>query len=179
LPKPGPVDQSAGDKIAKELSTYACAWFEEEGIPENRANIAVRALLRFHGQGGEIAVDWGDTPAATQERFRQAHEALYGFVLDAQIELVTLRIEAVGRTEASPRPSLKEGEPPRPVATQMVHWEAGDVETPIYDRASFCAHVTIAGPAVITQLDTTTIIPPGWTATVHSSAALLLKRTDT
>lgn len=178
LPKSGPVDQTAGDKIARELSADARAWFEEEGIPENRADITVRALLRFHGQGGEIAVDWADTPAETEERFRQAHEALYGFVLDAQIELVTLRIEAAGRTEASPRPSLEEGVPPRPIATQIVHWETGDVETPIYDRASFCANATIAGPAVVTQLDTTTIIPPGWTATVHPSAALLLKRTD-
>ncbi|MBM1690964.1 hydantoinase/oxoprolinase family protein [Sulfitobacter geojensis] len=176
LPTPGAIDQSVGDSIASELVKDATAWLEEEGIPVERRDIQTRALLRFHGQGGEIAVDWADTPEDTETRFKQAHEALYGFILDAQVELVTLRIEAAGRTEASPRPDLDTGEKPAPVQSQMVHWETGDVDTPIYDRATLCAGVRLSGPAVITQLDTTTIIPPGWSATVHPSAALLLEK---
>jgi N-methylhydantoinase A len=176
LPTPGAIDQSVGDSIASELVKDATAWLEEEGIPVERRDIQTRALLRFHGQGGEIAVDWADTPEDTETRFKQAHEALYGFILDAQVELVTLRIEAAGRTEASPRPDLEAGEKPAPVQSQMVHWETGDVDTPIYDRATLCAGVRLSGPAVITQLDTTTIIPPGWSATVHPSAALLLEK---
>ncbi|MGJ8556038.1 MAG: hydantoinase/oxoprolinase family protein [Sulfitobacter geojensis] len=176
LPTPGAIDQSVGDSIASELVKDATAWLEEEGIPVERRDIQTRALLRFHGQGGEIAVDWADTPEDTETRFKQAHEALYGFILDAQVELVTLRIEAAGRTEASPRPDLETGEKPAPVQSQMVHWETGDVDTPIYDRATLCAGVRLSGPAVITQLDTTTIIPPGWSATVHPSAALLLEK---
>ncbi|WP_281993076.1 hydantoinase/oxoprolinase family protein [Sulfitobacter geojensis] len=176
LPTPGAIDQSVGDSIASELVKDATAWLEEEGIPVERRDIQTRALLRFHGQGGEIAVDWADTPEDTETRFKQAHEALYGFILDAQVELVTLRIEAAGRTEASPRPDLEAGEKPAPVQSQMVHWESGDVDTPIYDRATLCAGVRLSGPAVITQLDTTTIIPPGWSATVHPSAALLLEK---
>ena len=176
LPTPGAIDQSVGDSIASELVKDATAWLEEEGIPVERRDIQTRALLRFHGQGGEIAVDWADTPEDTETRFKQAHEALYGFILDAQVELVTLRIEAAGRTEASPRPDLETGEKPAPVQSQMVHWESGDVDTPIYDRATLCAGVRLSGPAVITQLDTTTIIPPGWSATVHPSAALLLEK---
>ena len=176
LPTPGAIDQSVGDSIASELVKDATAWLEEEGIPVERRDIQTRALLRFHGQGGEIAVVWADTPEDTETRFKQAHEALYGFILDAQVELVTLRIEAAGRTEASPRPDLEAGEKPAPVQSQMVHWETGDVDTPIYDRATLCAGVRLSGPAVITQLDTTTIIPPGWSATVHPSAALLLEK---
>ncbi|WP_082894812.1 hydantoinase/oxoprolinase family protein [Sulfitobacter geojensis] len=176
LPTPGAIDQSVGDSIASELVKDATAWLEEEGIPVERRDIQTRALLRFHGQGGEIAVDWADTPEETETRFKQAHEALYGFILDAQVELVTLRIEAAGRTEASPRPDLEAGEKPAPVQSQMVHWETGDVDTPIYDRATLRAGVRLSGPAVITQLDTTTIIPPGWSATVHPSAALLLEK---
>jgi N-methylhydantoinase A len=176
LPTPGAIDQSVGDSIASDLVKNATAWLEEEGIPLERRDIQTRALLRFHGQGGEIAVDWADTPDETEMRFKQAHEALYGFILDAQVELVTLRIEAAGRTEASPRPDLETGGEPTPVQSQMVHWETGDVDTPIYDRATLCAGARLSGPAVITQLDTTTIIPPGWSATVHPSAALLLEK---
>jgi len=176
LPTPGIIDQDQGDKIAGDLVKSATAWLDDEGTPEGRRDIQVRAMLRFHGQGGEIAVDWAKTPEATEDHFRQAHMALYGFVLEAQIELVTLRIEAVGRTEASSRPDIAEGPAPVPIQSQMVHWESGDVDTPVYDRASLTAGSTLAGPVVITQLDTTTIIPPGWVATVHPSAALLLKR---
>ncbi|KIN74346.1 hydantoinase/oxoprolinase family protein [Sulfitobacter guttiformis] len=176
LPTPGPIDQAMGDKIASELVQNATVWLEQEGIPDARRDIQTRALLRFYGQGGEIAVDWADTPEQTEARFKQAHEALYGFVLDTQVELVTLRIEAAGRTVPSPRPDLEPGQAPAAMQSQMVHWESGDVETPIYDRATLPAGSTLDGPAVITQLDTTTIIPPGWRATVHPSAALLLKR---
>ena len=176
LPTPGPIDQEEGDAIAADLEQNAMNWLEAEGIPDARRQIARRALLRFHGQGGEIAVDWAATPEETENRFRAAHQALYGFVLDAQIELVTLRIEATGRTEPSPRPELAEGPAPAPIHSQTVHWESGSVDTPIFDRATLSAGVTLAGPAVITQLDTTTIIPPGWSATVHPSAALLLTK---
>ncbi|MEP2470526.1 MAG: hydantoinase/oxoprolinase family protein, partial [Paracoccaceae bacterium] len=176
LPTPGAIDQALGNEIAADLVKRATQWLDQEDIPHARRDTQVRALLRFHGQGGEIAVDWAGTPEATEALFRKSHEALYGFVLDAQIELVTLRVEAVGRTVPSPRPDLLEGEAPVPVQNQMVHWETGDMNTPIYDRATLFAGVTLVGPAVITQLDTTTIIPPGWSATVHPSAALLLKR---
>lgn len=178
LPTPGAIDQELGNTIAADLVRDATRWLDHEDIPDTRRETRVRALLRFHGQGGEIAVDWAETPEATEILFREAHEALYGFVLDAQIELVTLRVEAVGRTEASPRPDLEQGDMPEPVQSQMVHWENGDVDTPIYDRDTLPAGSTYAGPAVITQLDTTTIIPPGWSATVHPSAALLLKRDE-
>ncbi len=176
LPTPGPIDQAEGDRIAEELIAAATTWLQHEDIPPARRDIQARALLRFHGQGGEIAVDWAATAEETEARFKEAHQALYGFVLDAQIELVTLRIEAAGRTEPSPRPELQPGDLPAPVQSQMVHWETGDADTPIYNRESLPAGAILAGPAVITQLDTTTIIPPGWSATVHPSAALLLKR---
>ncbi|SFE59791.1 N-methylhydantoinase A [Sulfitobacter brevis] len=176
LPTSGAIDQVQGDAIVAALVKDAIAWLDEETIPEPRQDIQVRALMRFHGQGGEIAVDWSSTPEETESRFMTAHKALYGFVLDAGIELVTLRVEAAGRTEPSPRPDLAEGSDPVPIQSQTVHWETGTEQTPIYDRATLAAGASISGPAVITQLDTTTIIPPGWTATVHPSAALLLKR---
>jgi N-methylhydantoinase A len=176
MPTPGAIDQAQGDTIANELINNATAWLQEEGIPAPRRDIQARALLRFHGQGGEIAVDWADTPEETESHFKQAHEALYGFILEAQIELVTLRIEAAGRTEPSPRPDLAVGQMPAPVQSQMIHWETGDVDTPIYDRNTLTTGSTLVGPTVITQLDTTTIIPLGWSATVHPSAALLLKK---
>ena len=179
LPTPGPVKQDTGDEIMAALRKDATDWMDHEGISEDQRMLMARALLRFHGQGGEIAVDWGDTPAETEERFRAAHKALYGFVLDAGIELVTLRIEAVGRTEPVQTPALAATEMPDPLQTQTVHWPDGIFETPIYDRAALGAETSLAGPAILTQLDTTALIAPGWTATVQSSGALVLEKDAT
>lgn len=176
LPTPGPVDQVAGDAIAAELTHKAMDWMDRENILDGQRDLQTRALLRFHGQGGEIAIDWGNTVDETEQRFRDAHTALYGFVLDAPIELVTIRVEAAGRTEKGEVPALERSERPTPLQMQMVHWPLGVMETPIFDRAALGAHTTIAGPAILTQLDTTSIIAPGWMARVHASGALLMTK---
>ncbi|WP_298985486.1 hydantoinase/oxoprolinase family protein [uncultured Roseibium sp.] len=176
LPMPGQTDQDVGDAIVSELTSKAEEWLDTEGVPTEERVLQARALLRFHGQGGEIAVDWGLSAPETEKNFRAAHEALYGFVLDAPIELVTLRVEALGRTEPIKVPALDPATKPDPLQTQMVHWSDGTLETPIYDRAALGAEVEIFGPAILTQLDTTSVISPGWTAQVHASGALLLKR---
>jgi N-methylhydantoinase A len=58
----------------------------------------------------------------------------------------------------------------------MVHFAAGSRETPVYERASLAAGVRLAGPAIVTQLDATTLVPPGWAVEVDRSGALLLRR---
>ncbi|MEQ6250726.1 hydantoinase/oxoprolinase family protein [Sulfitobacter sp. HNIBRBA3233] len=176
LPKPGPVDQAAGDSIVAALTEDAIRWLETEDVPPAQREIQTRALLRFYGQGGEIAVDWAESASATETRFREAHQALYGFTLDAPIELVTIRVEAAGRTDPVSLPELEDAPAPEPIQTQQVHWHEGTMETPIYDRATFGKNTEIAGPAIITQLDTTSVIAPGWTATVHASGSILLKK---
>jgi N-methylhydantoinase A len=48
------------------------------------------------------------------------------------------------------------------------------LDTPIYGRAVLAAGQRVAGPAVIEELDSTTVVPPGWTAEVHASGCLVL-----
>jgi len=173
---PGPVDQTTGDTIVADLMARALAWLEGEDVPDHQRDLQARALMRFHGQGGEIAVNWGQTPELTETRFRQAHDALYGFVLEAPIELVTIRVEAAGRTGPVAPPALEPTPLPAPLQTQKVHWVGSITETPIYDRDKLGKGAILAGPAILTQLDTTTLIAPGWTACVHSSGALILTK---
>jgi len=176
LPMPGPVDQTGGDAIVSDLMARALTWLEAEDVVDHQRDLQARALLRFHGQGGEIAVNWGGTPEMTETRFRQAHDALYGFVLEAPIELVTIRVEAAGRTAPVAPPALEPAPLPAPLQTQQVHWVGSVAETPIYDRGKLGRGATLTGPAILTQLDTTTLIAPGWTACVHSSGALILTK---
>ena len=57
-----------------------------------------------------------------------------------------------------------------------VHFESGITSVPVVDRSTLGAGATFQGPMILTQLDTTTLVAPGWTGTVHQSGALLLTR---
>ncbi|MCQ1853498.1 hydantoinase/oxoprolinase family protein [Neorhizobium galegae] len=174
LPKAGTVDVAIANGIIAELKTQASAWFETEGVAEKDRRIATVALLRYHGQGGELAVTWGETREAVEAAFAAEHKALYGFELEAAIELVTLRVEAAGMTVEPPPAILEKGSDVTPFDHVPVHFESGVTSVPVVDRSTLGAGATFQGPMILTQLDTTTLVAPGWTGTVHVSGALLL-----
>ena len=112
--------------------------------------------------------------AGVEMAFGAAHESLYGFKLESPIELVTLRIEATGRMPAPQRPVLRAGSGATPQGRHTVHFASGTTDVPLYDRATLGAGDLIDGPAIVTQLDATTFVAPGWSGEVHSSGAILL-----
>jgi N-methylhydantoinase A len=75
-----------------------------------------------------------------------------------------------------PRPTLAQGTGARMRGQFPVHFETGVAQVPLYDRASLGAGDFIAGPAIVSQLDATTLVLPGWCGTVHPSGAILLTR---
>ena len=106
LPKAGPVAMEAVAPIFAELERQADAWLDAEGVAEPDRGKRRVALMRYRGQGGEIAVAWGATREAVEAAFVAAHQALYGFTLDSAIELVTVRVEATGRMPEPRRQTL-------------------------------------------------------------------------
>jgi N-methylhydantoinase A len=174
LSKAGAVDIDEARKIFGELAAQADDWLTAEKVTaEDRRENKV-AMLRYHGQGGEVAVPCVDSKDGLEQAFAAAHKALYGFTLDAPIELVTLRVEATGRMPEPPRPTLAKGTGARMSGQFPVHFDTGMAQVPLYDRASLGAGDFIAGPAIVSQLDATTLVLPGWTGTVHPSGAILL-----
>ncbi|MBP1842700.1 N-methylhydantoinase A [Rhizobium petrolearium] len=174
LPKAGAVDMDVANDIISDLKDQAIAWFEAEGVAEKDRRIQTVALLRYHGQGGELAVAWGETREVVEAAFAAEHKALYGFTLDTSIELVTLRVEAAGMTHEPPPARLEAGSAVTPFDHVPVHFETGVASVPVVDRGTLGAGATFKGPMILTQLDTTTLVAPGWTGTVHPSGALLL-----
>ena len=178
LPKAGPVDVAAAATIFADLETQARRWLESENVAAQNRRIARVALLRYHGQGGEIAVAWGETADEIERGFAAAHQALYGFTLDAAIELITLRVEATGLTARVAPESLVPGDQVEAYDHVPVHLGSGQATVPVVDRAGLGAGARFAGPMVLTQLDTTTLVPPGWNAIVHPTGALILTRSE-
>ncbi len=180
LPKAGRVDMGTANAIYAELQKSATDWLTGEAVAEGDRQYARIAMLRYHGQGGEVAVGWVDTAEGVEVAFAAAHQTLYGFTLDSPVELVTLRVEATGRMPAPPRPMLAKGSGARPQGSIAIHFAptgtaaAKPTNVPLFDRASFGAGDRFTGPAVVTQLDATTLVLPNWSAEVHPSGAILL-----
>ena len=176
LPAAGRIDIDAARKIYAELERQAEEWLDHENVaPADRRRARI-ALMRYHGQGGEVAVGWADDRAGIEAAFALAHRQLYGFTLDAPIELVTLRVEATGRMPPPPRPMLAPGGGARPQSRATVHFASGASELPVFDRASFGAGDRVSGPAIVSQLDATTLVLPDWSGEVHPSGSILLAR---
>lgn len=173
---PGPMDGPESERIITELEAQADDWLAAEDVAPEARRIERVALMRYVGQGGEIAVDWSPDRDAVEENFRATHKALYGFTLGADIELVTLRVHAVGLAQNPPAVILAPGETPAPQEFTSVLIDGLDQDVPVIDRAVLGAGATFAGPVILTQLDTTTFVAPGWTGEVHPSGGIILTK---
>ncbi len=174
LPPAGAEDPAEVDAAFAALAGEAEAWFEEERIPAAARRLGRVVLMRYAGQGGELPVPWRGAPPAAD--FAAAHRALYGFDLpEGTPEIVTLRLEAVGQLPTAPAGLLPPGRGAVPVGRHPVHFAEGQAAAALYDRATLGAGDRLPGPAIVTQLDATTLIPPGWSAEVLPAGALLLQ----
>jgi N-methylhydantoinase A len=146
-------------EILAELEGRAREWMDAQGIARDAQHIEFLADLRYRGQGYEIPVPWGED---LDERFNALHEQLYGFRMpNTASEIVNLR--AVG-TGDRPTPELPEAEP---VAS---HLAAGT-----YARSDLAPGTRIAGPSIVTEFDSTTVILEGYTAEIDRYFNLLIR----
>jgi N-methylhydantoinase A len=168
-------DWGAADEVYAALEAEAREWLAEERVAAVDRRTSRVALLRYEGQGAELAIAWPGDAGAARRVFAEAHRGLNGFVLEAPVELVTLRVEAEGPVPASIRVALPVGCGAMPVGRQLVHGAAGSVEAAVYQRESLGTGDRFAGPAVVVQLDATTLVAGGWSAEVLASGTLLLR----
>jgi N-methylhydantoinase A len=160
-----------------DLEAAALRWFAEEAVPEAARSLTPLVLVRYAGQGSELAVAWQGSVAAAERDFAAAHKSLYGFDLpEGTPELVTLRLEARGRLPAARPVALGAGGAACPVGRQAMHLPDGTRQAALYERDALGAGAVIEGPAIILQLDATTVVPPGWVARMDASGALLIER---
>ncbi len=144
------------------------------------------ADLRYAHQGVEIAVPLGEGTVdqalidALVDRFHALHQELYTFAdRKAAVEIVNLRVEARGlmdhaallqieRASASRRPQHH--------ATRRAALDGRDpVDVPVFRREELLCDHSIEGPAIIDQLDSTTVVLKGQSATVDRFGSLLIE----
>jgi N-methylhydantoinase A len=174
--------------IYDELEDRAKATFVRNGLGIDGLVVERTVDARYAGQNFELAVAVpsgaidGAALDAVRKGFDAVHRRLYGYDQpEKEIELVTFRIKAflpvekpkLGRERAAARSGGLV-----PVGERRTFFEsaAGFVACPIYERGDLDAGDAITGPAIIEQMDTTTVIPPGFVARVDELMNLHLGR---
>ena len=141
--------------------------------------------MRYVGQSYELSIPFGDGKGedgldAMLEDFHAEHERAYGFTAPGEpVEFVTLRLTAVGRIAKPKLPALPAGsgdvEAARRTVRQVYFAEAsGFVDCPSYDRYRLAAGDVVEGPAIVEEMDSTTVIHPGFRGEVDRYGNLLI-----
>lgn len=182
-----PLAPGSTDALARArdgLAARATDWFAAGKVAEDRRENRWSYDLRYVGQNFELAVSQAEPEldaAALRDlagRFHRLHEQNYGFAFENEpIEVVNVRLTAIGRLDPPALEELQVGEPAMPVGTRdAVFREPSPTPTPIYRREDLARGQRIDGPAIVEQLDTTTIVFPDETLAVDRHGNLLVTR---
>ncbi|SJN08006.1 N-methylhydantoinase A [Leucobacter sp. 7(1)] len=167
-----------------EAAAEALVQFSEDGIDSDAVITTASADCRYRGQGFELNIalpDWEQaTIASIPERFHAAHEERYGHANTAEpVEIVTVRLSSTGtvnRTRDRAIPVRSAELPSAAVVTSrsVLLPGFGATNTPIIDRAQLLPGTEFMGPAIVQQMDATTIILPGQHCRVASTLDIVV-----
>jgi N-methylhydantoinase A len=166
-------DEAAGAAFLKTLEgleDQARAWIAEEGDKVGEVSLEVTADMQYPRTAFVLTIQvpeevWrsGDAQAIA-ELFHAEHERLYAFRhADNPVDVTTVRLRVNGKAPAVHLPALQAGETPRPIAQRQVYAGAdGWVSAAVFERGGLPGDVTLDGPAIVEQEDSTVWVPPGW-----------------
>lgn len=176
-------------QILDELRATTSERMVAQGVPSDEQTMRLEVDVRFFGQGFEIGVEvdpaWLehlDTALATvADAFDTDHQRLFSFLVPADHELVNARVSISGPRPRVTPTVLDEGAGD-PVAarsaTSPIYVEGAYVDAGIYERSALRAGDVVHGPAIIAEMDSTTLVLPGHQAFTHASGSLLITPTE-
>lgn len=170
-------------KILRTLAADAAESLEREGVPKSEMRTSWQVDLRYHGQGLRLAVDFDIKDLEKQGlkaisgKFDAEHKRLFTFALSLEHELVTLRATVQGKSVSLKRPDLaRGGTDPKAAATgrQKVYMDGKDLTATVYDRRKLRAGNRIKGPAIVVEMDSTSVILPKHHGVVDKVGCILI-----
>lgn len=170
-------------KMLKDLETSAGEDLTAEGVSRDEQDVFYQIDIRYKGQGMKLTVDvtpedWQrEGLAGVANRFDAEHEQLFTFALDAEHELVGLRAVVQGaeknfiNTEGAK--AGKNADAAKITKTRM-YADAAWHDAHIYDRSKLAPGNEVAGPAVVTEMDSTSVILPGHVGVIDDVGNILI-----
>ena len=171
-----PLSASAeASALMQSLADQAVSELTEQGVPA--PHVTRTAHLRYEGQHQSLPVAFG-TMDDMEQAFALAHQARFGFTSPERavlFEMLAAEAEGGGADLPDASPGAAAGSPLQHLTIRAGgRWQ----EVPLYRRDACGTATRIAGPAVITEATATTIVEPGWEATVDGRANLILRRVE-
>lgn len=178
--------ETSADEIAKiltRLSATAAKALEREKVPVAEMQRSYQVDVRYHGQGLRLTVDVKLEDIrkrglkALSEPFDEEHKRLFTFALPLEHEFVALRAVVQGKGIRVKRPPIASGgKDPKAavVGAQKSYMDGRDYNAPVYDRSLLKAGNRIAGPAIVMEMDSTSVILPKHTGIVDKFGNILI-----
>jgi N-methylhydantoinase A len=164
------VDLAALRKTMDELGSQARSWLKSENIPATRQRIQFQFDMRYYRQGYEFAIDVDPKALAKQsgmanvvEEFKRVHHRNYAFNIDYEVEIVNVRVIAIGevkKVELQRHPLSKGNSQAAQTGKRKMFHRGKSLTATVYERSRLKAGQRVPGPAVITQTDSTTLVLP-------------------
>ena len=172
------------NKEFRRLEDEAETWFDKEGIDKEKRRMEYFLDMRYQGQNHEIRVpfsfDDSSDENSVRKVFTEAYERLYSFSSDDMVQIVNFGLSAIGDIVYPAVPEDEyHGEECSAAVTgeRKVYIGSGEFENyKIYDRDLLGNGNIVHGPAIVEQMDSTTIIPNGMKGTVDKNLNIMLER---
>lgn len=189
-----PLNQASDDElsqinqIVKDLKAEADQQLDQDNVAKDQRRYDYIMECRYLGQGFELRAKMPDEPLTTKnvqtviDNFYDVHKQQYGHAFKDQItEAITVRVIASADVEKLQLNTLEKGGNTNPEYAHLYNRDTifddnKAVSTPRYARAKLKSGDMINGPAVVTQHNSTTIIPPDYTATVLEVGDILIAK---
>ena len=172
-------------RIFEQLQKNAAKTLDAEGVKRKEQSSSYQVDIRYHGQGLLLTVDVNLKQLAKKgldaigEEFDEMHRQLFTFALEADKELVNLRAVVQGKPTLLNAGVIAKGtaKPIKSavVARHKIFVEGRDQLASLYDRRKLKAGNEIPGPAVVLEMDSTTVILPGHSGTIDALGNILIR----
>jgi N-methylhydantoinase A len=134
--------------------------------------------VRYAGQSFELAVDWASvaTYESVASAFHDAHATRFGYADEhASVQIVNVRLRASVAAQLPDMPAQAGSAHAAIAVDETEAWfDDGVVRAQVYDRDALTPGAAFDGPALVAQMDATTVVPPGWHAEVDGYGNLVL-----
>jgi N-methylhydantoinase A len=181
------LDTREVNRILKDLREQGQGLLRAEGFADSQQMILTQVDMKYVGQTSELTVNASldsfnsNTISELGEAYEYEHEKTYGYRANEPYELVNIRVIARGISEVSRVPDRIEldgrGSATHPPDRKVYYSsQLGWIETPVVDRGNLDGE-GYAGPLVIEEYDSGTLVPPGWEASLDPMKNIILSRT--
>jgi N-methylhydantoinase A len=173
-----------------ELEKQALKQFAADGVGKNQVKIQRIVDARYEGQGYELRVDAGGGAindrwiTGVRNAFHDIHEREFSRRFEeSDVQIANIRIRAIGQMPGLKPTRIKKGTKTPPKGSLKMTADAwfekngkpAKFKTKFYERTELLSGNVVAGPAIITQFDSTTVVPPGYTAEVDPHGNLIVR----